>query len=1083
MVCEFEGRTLPFVRERPYQLLAVLAARAGWVERDELAALFWPRDDAGVHRRNLRRVLHAARRLECGAGLEARGPLLRWPVATDVAEFDRAIREGRPADAAALLRGELAAGLDDPACVGFSDWLALERARVAAQWREAALSTMAASPPAEALALVERLLDADAFDDRALRAKLDALAALGRRGEARRAYRRFAEHLAQELGVEPDAATRAVAAALEADAPALPDRSSGRAHAVDPLIGREEELVRVLDALQGGARRLVTLTGPGGVGKTSLAREVAARAGARFADGALWADLDDLSSPREVPLRIAALLGLSPQADALQQVVQALRESRRLLVLDNCEHLADGAQGVGAVVETLLAQAPRLAVLATSRVPLRLDAEHRMPLDGLARAAGGAEIDAVLAGAAARLFCTRAATVQPAFDARRQVDGIAAICELTEGLPLALELAAAWVRLLPCREIAAELSAGLEVLEPRSGGRSMRAAFDRSWQLASAHEREVLAALAVFPRDFSLDAAQAVAFARAASLAALADKSLLRSDPDGRYALHPLIRQCALERLVDADAARRRHAQYFSHWLPQQAHFGRVDQQRSVALVGADFSNCRAAFVFAAAQALHSAVARMAIPLWRFCELTGRAAEAHALFEEAAERLRAADEPGDDPQAALTRARVSCALAGLDFRLGRLEPGEMHARSAVELAQACGDARTAMVANNSLGLILWQRGALDGAAAALRQALRRARTEDDGASIRGITSNLTIVERMRGRLGRALALNRDVLAAMRAADDAYGTMRTLNNLGDLHRLRGEWETAVEHFEGALRVARDIGYAGYAPYFLVNLAQAHLGRGAVDDASLAATRALAAAREQRDVHNEASALGLLARVAIARGDHDGAGHLVDEAMKAARVRGRRCAPAGAHRRARRGAGRARAAPARGRAGVRADAARAAGRPPGAAPAARAAETCAGQGGGGAARRDGTRPRCPRRAAVRRNAGVTPGSRQWRHANQKEPVMTPMSALIVSIALTFAGGCAHADDVIVNDVRLDDGVRRTLERMYNVEIEAGRYWYDPVLGVWGRDGGPAVGIVHAGLPLGGPLRRDASRGNPA
>jgi hypothetical protein len=91
------------------------------------------------------------------------------------------------------------------------------------------------------------------------------------------------------------------------------------------------------------------------------------------------------------------------------------------------------------------------------------------------------------------------------------------------------------------------------------------------------------------------------------------------------------------------------------------------------------------------------------------------------------------------------------------------------------------------------------------------------------------------------------------------------------------------------------------------------------------------------------------------------------------------------------------------------------------------------------------------------------------------------MTPMSALIVSIALTFAGGCAHADDVIVNDVRLDDGVRRTLERMYNVEIEAGRYWYDPVSGVWGRDGGPAVGIVHAGLPLGGPLRRDASRGN--
>nr|BFE73026.1 hypothetical protein GCM10020092_063270 [Actinoplanes digitatis] len=370
---------------------------------------------------------------------------------------------------------------------------------------------------------------------------------------------------------------------------AEPDRAApGLPRPLTGLIGRGEELARLDGLLDDPACRLVTLVGPGGIGKTRLAVEVAATRRHRHRDGAVFVSFAGTgpAGPDEaadlVVANLARVLGLSMAVprDPLDLLADHLSGRELLLVLDNLEHLRDAA----GVIDHLLRRAPGTQVLVTSRRRLGLGAEWLVEVPGLPCPPPGAGADGY---AAVQLFEERARLLRPGFVTGADLEGTARVCRLVSGVPLAIELAARWVRSARPAAIADRLGRGLELLETTAPDverrhRSVRAVIDWSWHLLTDEEERALQRLSVFRGGFDLDAAAAVAGAGLPLLAGLVDQSLVTVGEDGRYDMHELLRQYAAERLA-ADAgrqsrARLRHAEHYAALLPA---LGRVPRRGS----------------------------------------------------------------------------------------------------------------------------------------------------------------------------------------------------------------------------------------------------------------------------------------------------------------------------------------------------------------------------------------------------------------------------------------------------------------------------------------------------------------------
>jgi predicted ATPase/transcriptional regulator with XRE-family HTH domain len=346
-----------------------------------------------------------------------------------------------------------------------------------------------------------------------------------------------------------------------------------------PLIGREPELATLNRLLGDPHCQLLTLAGPGGIGKTRLALELASIQYAQFPDGVFFVPLVSLSLPEFVAPAIGSALGLSSSSllDPKVQLLNHLRQKSLLLVLDNLEHLLEG---VGLLAE-LLEQAPGVKLLVTSRERLNLQGEWLFDLQGLPVPPLD-QVDRAEEYSAVALFIQSAQRAQVGFELSAEERPWAArICQLVKGMPLAIELAAAWVRLLSCQEIAQEIEHNLDFLATSARDlparhRSMRAVFDHSWKLVSNEERQALSRLSVFRGGFTREAAEQVAGASLTLLSALISKSLAQPVADGRFDLHELVRQY-VEAHLDTEpgghematgypnsfAARKAHATYY----------------------------------------------------------------------------------------------------------------------------------------------------------------------------------------------------------------------------------------------------------------------------------------------------------------------------------------------------------------------------------------------------------------------------------------------------------------------------------------------------------------------------------------
>ena len=434
---------------------------------------------------------------------------------------------------------------------------------------------------------------------------MTSLARAGQSARARQAYQAFAGRLATDLGLAPGAELKALHDGL--GTAAVAGVAAGAAAASSPdrdFVGRTVELKRIGELIARDDCRLVNLIGPGGVGKTRLALRALAELAPAHPDGAVFVPLEDVVESDDVGARIAREVGveLKRGADPEAQLIDRLRARRMLLVLDNFEHVNAAAPAL----ERLLRACAGLRIVVTSRVRLGIAPEHLLRIDGLP-CPEPEDADHLEAFDAVRLFAQAARRVEPALVPAAEAAAIVDICHAVEGLPLALELAAAWTRVLSCTAIAAELKRGAALLRSDDGAHparhaSIEAVFDQSWRLLAPAEREALARLSVFRGGFTADAARAVAGAPLPVLGALADKSLVRKD-GARMNLHPLVHQFAEARLTaDARAAAEaEHARWFHRLL---AHFNRAvgsGDRETLRQMDAEFENCRAAWQWAVA--------------------------------------------------------------------------------------------------------------------------------------------------------------------------------------------------------------------------------------------------------------------------------------------------------------------------------------------------------------------------------------------------------------------------------------------------------------------------------------------------
>lgn len=851
-----EGGTIPMGCERRFQLLAFLALHDGqWVPRDRMAGLLWPDRPQGLARSNLRKVIFRLHGLPGLAALEVTEHGLRWPVANDVQAFKQAAA-AEQAIAWATSDTTLLNGLDDGTNSVWSDWLAAERLRFAQLWRATALLQMQRlENPVERVDLAQRMLHVDPLDEDAVAALLRAAQASGNEAQAQRIFSNYAVRLAEALGVEPSLALRNLvhapppAAASGKEPATAPVHRAVALPAAPDFVGRKSDLAEFQAMLSRPECRQITILGPGGMGKSRFARQALAWVGPQFAGGAHWLELQSVHDNTDLLARLAQMLGVevSDTRDQLPPIARCLGDGPTLLVLDNAEHLQD----LPSLIDPLLLAAPELRLVLTSRTRVQGAFEWLLPLQGLAVPdEDSQDLEAASTFDAVRLFQARALAVQRQFRLDRHLPAVIEITQAVGGLPLAIELAANWVRLLPPEEIARELRQSMDVLERdptapapplRPEHQSMRAVLAQSWQLLAPSEQAAMAALSVFAGGFTVGAARRVALVPLPLLSALADKSLLASDETGRLGMHPLVAAFAAQTL-DANPqaavlARARHAEHFARHLAEVALHVLGDQRLLVAGVTSEYANCRAAWLWAVQHQRVDLVYDMVRALWSYFEIRSRYREGIELLSPA---LTLPDHHAAGPGA---QTRLRHGLSMLHFRSGDLQLARSLALSGVAPGKDCGDTEAYIGCLLNTAMCLWAQGHAAEARPYYEEGLTVAQQRRDRHCTVWALGNLAVCLQALGDEDGAQAMLTQALAGARQAGDLYNTAVNLNNLGHLLVSRGRWSDAQTTLEEGLHHCRSHGLVSIELYLTAGLVHALIHRGLMQGAREIASTAL------------------------------------------------------------------------------------------------------------------------------------------------------------------------------------------------------------------------------------------------
>ncbi|MGB8648615.1 MAG: tetratricopeptide repeat protein [Anaerolineae bacterium] len=843
-------------------LVAYLAVTRRAPTRDLLAALLWGEMNDADARTNLRQCLTNLRKLLGPYLIIARDAVafnFDAPYTLDTQEFEQLLQtENRPA-ALALYTGDFLDGVFVREAPGFEEWALAQRARL----REQALQAMgdlvawyaSRGDLARGIEHAMRLVALDPWREEIHRELMLMLARSGQRSRALQQYETCRRILVEQMGVEPSAETTTLYERLRA-------AGASTKHNLEPqpttFVGRAPELAQIEADLRRPDCRLITLLGAGGVGKTRLAIQAAERAlklGA-FLNGVYFVSLEEVNSPDLVApaMSSACNLAFEGKQDASQQLVDFLREKEILYVLDGLEHLLAATPWLG----QLLRRAPHLKLLVTSRERLNIQWEWLIAIRGLdyphdasapadskgPDASGGQPAPAF---AAVELFVERARQARHDFELSNiNRAGITRVCQLVEGLPLGIELAAAWVHTQSIGEIAREIERGYGFLATAQRDvpdrqRSLRAVFEHSWQLLNPAVQGVFGRLSVFRGGFTAATAERIAGASLADLTALVDKSLLRRNAAGRYEFHEQVRHFAQDKLRDVAGmealTRDRHGAYYAAFLAQRTvQVLGAGQQAALSEIGGEIDNVHAAWQWMVAQRRADWIESSFASLAYFYEVKGWFQEGVASFQRAAAALAGAREPAlqtlyarllipqinflirldhyeqareigytclqilRNTEARMDYARAVSAMGHIVYRLGNLEEAKRLMRESVDLLRAEHDPRTLSVALNNLGVMVLARGEYAYARELFQEGLTLKRQLGDQRSIANSLDNLGIIAREQQDLGQAWKYHQESLAIYQGLGDQRGAQTARNNLGAVAFRQGNYAEAKRLLE-------------------------------------------------------------------------------------------------------------------------------------------------------------------------------------------------------------------------------------------------------------------------------------------
>ena len=877
---------LHFPTDKVRALLAYIAIEQGRPHRREaLAALLWPDQPDTQARRNLRLTLHRLKQSLDGdvpkrseTFLTVNRTIVQWQAddaIVDYSQFVALLTEieahphpqltgchaclGRMETAVSILHGELLSGMALPDADPFEEWLLIQREFI----HHRALRLFAALTESyevqgdynRAFTYAQRQLTLEPWYEAAHRQAMRALALAGDRDRAMAQFETCRTVLWAELGVEPVAETAVLHQQIRDNSLIANDQPQtiplhNLPTDLTPFVGRTDELERITTLLSDPDSRLLTLVGPGGMGKTRLAVQAAHRFAALSPTAPLtepvevepveaiyFVPLETAVSPQTAVFILAEKLGiaLSVDGDPLPEVLHFLRGQACLLLLDNLEQL----DGAATLVNTILQETDQVAILATSREPLGLRSEQRLPLSGLP--------DAL----ALILFVQSARQMVPNFrlDAAAET-AVTQLCHLVDGLPLALELAAGWVRVMEPAAILQEVKKNLAFLVTRhhevpERHRSLQAIFNQTWTLLPPHLQQVLAQTAVFPADFTLTALQAVLPASSLlDMAVLLDKSLLRHTDDNRYTLHPLIKQFAAAYATPDERWQLLFSRYYLAMVAAQetAVFGPTPQA-TLHQIRRDLLNVGQAWEWGIAHHLWAELGAALAALARFFQMTGRFAIAESGLEQALLALAGADEVVGET--AVFHCHLYLQHSHFLGQQGKYNRAITQAEAALALATHLSD--DCLVAQAQARIGEWQRhrGQYTAAIAALTTAIPLF-GDQPSASFANAHNELGFAHLERGEYAAAQVEFQTALALYETLADLSGTAVTLGNLGYLEHLQANFDAARNFLERALSMAQEMGDKQSIVKHTLGLSRVSLQQGDMVQAQIFQQEALALA---------------------------------------------------------------------------------------------------------------------------------------------------------------------------------------------------------------------------------------------
>ncbi|MCW3099027.1 MAG: DNA-binding transcriptional activator of the family [Chthonomonadaceae bacterium] len=928
-------RTSRFATQKTAALLAYLAFYSGKSHlRETLIEALWPETDPAVGRARLSTLLSYLRSLleppgtPAGTVVQADRTSVRLNperLTTDVRQFEALLQKVGRSDALeekitllkqadALYQGDLLPGF-------YEEWVGREQALLREKYVDL-LHALAHclhlhGERREALPYLEKASALDPYREGLIRLQMRCYAAMSRPEAALEAYRLFQERLQEALDAPVSAATRALAdrIRLQPDAfdggeedqiplsvraePETPPQqppaelssttfSSNLPLPITRFVGRARELTRLQEWLQAPASRLMTLTGPGGTGKTRLALEAAAGAAQAYAGRVWFVDLTAISHPRMFPFVLIQALNLpaSRQMDPFEQAIERLKEAPSLLILDNFEHLlwdepeptkrekATENYGVD-MVRLLLERVPRLTCLLTSRQPLRLGSEQELAVPVLSVPSRHQTLESLSACDSVSLYVDRARAVRPDFTlSAHNAETVAELCRRLEGIPLAIEMAAAWAKTVTPAKALERFGAHLDLLTSRrrdvtARHLSMHAAIEWSYDLLPTPLPEIFCRLSAFRCGWTLEDAEAVCGQSDLldALTELSERSLIcteEQDDQMRFRFLEPIRAFAAEKLAEsgeAEALRRRHFRHFLAVAEQGAkRLDGPEVQEWYQRFQAEQDNFRYALETAESG---EARLRLATALWRYWYGTGRYVEARRWLE------RGLLECAEDET--MLRAQALTGIGAMASNQGDYETARGRLEEAQTLWRLTDDGAGLSGALNNLGVLEYRMGAFSAARILLEEALTLRRALKEMLSISATLNNLAVLACDMDDFEGAERYHAENLALKRAAEDRAGVALALGNMGHVAYRQAAYARARRLLEESLAEYRLLGTQPGIAFTQFNLGAVLYDQGELEHALQSYTESLRIFREIGEKRGIAYALGQLSGIVLQQGD--------------------------------------------------------------------------------------------------------------------------------------------------------------------------------------------------------------------